>query len=118
MKGGSDATDQNEQNSYIQKNQCIWPGKTGWGQSEGEFGSQAYSAMDHYGSPPLASDRRRHDADRPEGSLGGSIDPSTDISKFSKSEREFYKKYGIFKYLFGLGWGGVRPPHDSEPVRP
>ena len=29
MNGGSDAADQNEQNNYVQKNQCIWQGKTG-----------------------------------------------------------------------------------------
>ena len=86
-------------------------------QSEGGVGGQPYRAMDLDGSPPLASDSRRHDADRTEGSLGGPIDPSTDISKLSKSEREFYKKYGIFKYSFGFGGRGVRPPQESGPVR-
>ena len=84
-------------------------GQDGEGQAAKDGGSQSFRTLDLCGSLQFASDRQRPDADQPEGALGGSIDLRTDISRFSKSEQEFYKKYGILKDAFGLGGRGFRP---------
>jgi len=82
----------------------------------GGEGNRAYRAMDLDRTSPFTSGGGRHGSDLTVRSLSGTTDPGTDISKFSKSEREFYKKYGIFKYSCGLGKRGAYPTRDPGSV--
>ena len=107
QKEGSAATKQDVQNDYVQANKFSWPTNSGHAKLGTKLASDPSVPWTCADPRLLAADRQRPDADQPEGSLGGSIDPCTDISRFSKSAREFYKKYGILKYSFGFRGRGI-----------